>query len=427
MNSMAARIMTTDGVDPPFPIPPLAARIFAITAASGFDARIVGGAVRDWLVGRAIGDIDMAVAAPIDRVAGLLRDDGLKVVDTGLDHGTVTVVENGQHLEVTQTRVDLETDGRHAIVAFSDDWAVDAARRDFTINALYIDEAGRIEDPLGGRADLEAGILRFVGTATRRVEEDALRMLRYCRFLPHFGAAGTDDDALAALAEKAGLAANLSGERVANEMSRLLAGPGAAMAITLMQDTGLAAAALGGTLDAGRLTPEIDQAVKTVFGSDDPTWLVRLVVIMQPDMADSLATRLRLSRRDGRLLHMLDRDMADADAGDHVDALTAKTWRQSAWWRYQADVMPGGGLPAACLVVASARAGRPVDSAHLADISAWVPPEFPLTGADLLSQGVDSGPALGEMLRAAEREWVERDFAPKQADLLMFLGLDPAT
>ena len=427
--------MTTDGVDGSFPIPPLAARIFAIAAASGFDARIVGGAVRDWLVGRTIGDIDMAVAAPIDRVAGLLRDDGLKVVDTGLDHGTVTVVENGQHLEVTQTRVDLETDGRHAIVAFSDDWAVDAARRDFTINALYIDEAGRIEDPLGGRADLEAGILRFVGTATRRVEEDALRMLRYCRFLPHFGAAGTDDDALAALAEKAGLAANLSGERVANEMSRLLAGPGAAMAITLMQDTGLAAAALGGTLDADRLTPEIDQVVTTVFGRDDPAWLVRLAMIMQPGMADSLATRLRLSRWDSRLLHALDRDMADADAGagagagagDHVYALTAKTWRQAAWWRCQADVMPGGGLPAACLVVASVRAGRPVDSAHLADISAWLPPEFPLTGADLLSQGVDSGPALGEMLRAAEREWVERDFAPKQADLLVFLGFDPAT
>ena len=424
---MAARIMTTDGVGRSFPIPPLAARIFAIAAASGFDARIVGGAVRDWLVGRAIGDIDMAVSAPIDQVAIRLREGGLKVVDTGLDHGTVTVIENGQHLEVTQTRVDLETDGRHAIVAFSDDWAADAARRDFTINALYVDEAGRVEDPLGGRADLEDGVLRFVGTATRRVEEDALRMLRYCRFLPHFGTAGTDDDALAALAEKASLAANLSGERVANEMNRLLAGPGAAKAITLMQETGLAAAALGGTLDAGRLTPEIDQAVTTISGSDDPAWLVRLAVIMQPGLADSLATRLRLSRRDGRFLHVLDRDMADTNAGDHVDALTAETWRQAAWWRHQVDVMPGGGLPAAGLVVASARAGRPIDSAHLANMVAWVPPEFPLTGADLLSQGVDSGPALGEMLRTAEREWVERGFAPKQADLLVFLGLDPVT
>ena len=434
---MAARIMTTDGADRPFPIPPLAARIFTILAASGIDARIVGGAVRDWLVGRVIGDIDMAVAAPIDRVAGLLRNAGLRVIDTGLDHGTVTVVDDGRHLEVTQTRVDLETDGRHAVVAFSDDWAVDAARRDFTINALYVDEVGRIEDPLGGRADLEAGILRFVGTTTRRVEEDALRMLRYCRFLPHFGTAGTDDDALAALAGKAGLAANLSGERIANELSRLLAGPAAAAAITLMQETGLAAAALGGTLDSSRLTPEIDQAVATVFGGDNLAWLVRLAVIMQPGMADSLATRLRLSRRDSQFLQALDRDMADADAGDHVDALTGAAWQQAAWWRRRAEAKPAANLPAtnlpaanlpvAALVVASGRAGRPIDGPHLARLAAWVPPVFPLTGADLLSQGVDSGPAVGELLRAAEQEWVARDFAPTRPDLLTFLGLDPAT
>ncbi|MEK9855200.1 MAG: hypothetical protein VW495_10365, partial [Rhodobiaceae bacterium] len=175
----------SDGANDPFPVPSLATRIFAITMAAGHETRIVGGAVRDWLVGREIGDIDMAVAAPIDRVAALLRDHGLKVIDTGLDHGTVTVVAGDQHLELTQTRVDMETDGRRAVVAFSDDWAADAARRDFTINALYIDAAGRLEDPLGGRADLEAGILRFVGDAMQRVEEDALRMLRYCRFLPH--------------------------------------------------------------------------------------------------------------------------------------------------------------------------------------------------------------------------------------------------
>lgn len=438
---MAARIMTTDGADRPFPIPPLAARLFTILGASGIEARIVGGAVRDWLVGRVIGDIDMAVAAPIDRVAALLRDAGLKVIDTGLDHGTVTVVDDGRHLEITQTRVDLETDGRHAVVAFSDDWAVDAARRDFTINALYVDGSGRVEDPLGGRADLEAGILRFVGTATRRVEEDALRMLRYCRFLPHFGAAGTDDDALAAIAGKAGLAANLSGERVANELSRLLTAPGAAAAITLMQQTGLAAAALGGTLDSGRLTPVIDQAVATVFGDDHPAWLVRLAVIMQPGMAGRLATRLRLSRHGGQFLQALDGDLADADAVDHVAALTGAAWRQAAWrWQRSATKsgtklpsanlpsanFPSAKLPAAGLVVASARAGHPVDSAHLVRLAAWVPPAFPLTGADLLSQGVDSGPALGELLRAAEEEWVARDFAPTRDDLLAFIGLDPA-
>jgi poly(A) polymerase len=432
VNSMAVRIMTSDGTavggpaglnDRPFPVPPLAARIFALAEQSGFEARIVGGAVRDWLAGRRIGDIDMAVAAPIDHVAAVLRDQGLKVIETGLDHGTVTVVDQGQHLEITQTRVDLETDGRHAVVAFSDDWAADAARRDFTINALYVDASGQIFDPLVGRPDLAAGILRFVGNATQRVEEDALRMLRYCRFLPHFGRAGTDAEALAALGEKAGLAANLSGERVAGEMTGLLAGPGSGPGIAVMQDTGLAVAALGTTLDAGCLSAGIDQAVETVFGGADQAWLVRLAVLTPPGSGDGLATRLRLSRRDSLVLSSLDLDAADKEA----DALTAATWRQAAWWRHRADVMPGGGLPLASLVVASGRTGRAIDSAHLADMAAWEMPEFPLTGADLLSQGVDSGPALGEMLRAAEREWVGRDFAPTKADLLAFVEHHPVT
>jgi len=424
--------MTSDGTavgnpaglnDRPFPAPPLAARIFALAGQSGFEARIVGGAARDWLVGRGIGDIDMAVAAPIDRVAAVLRDDGLKVIDTGLDHGTVTVVDQGQHLEITQTRIDLETDGRHAVVAFSDDWAADAARRDFTINTLYVDASGRISDPLGGRSDLAAGILRFVGNATKRVEEDALRMLRYCRFLPHFGHAGTDAEALAALGEKAGLAANLSGERVASEMARLLAVPGSGPGIAVMQDTGLAVAALGTNLDVGCLTIDIDQAVETVFGAADQAWLVRLAVMIPPDSGGALATRLRLSRRDSLVLRCLDHHSAD----NEVDALTAPTWRQTAWWRLRPDAMPGGGLPAASLVVASGRAGRAIDSTHLTDMMTWVPPAFPLTGADLLSQGVDSGPALGEMLRTAEREWVGQDFAPTKADLLAFLKHRPAT
>ncbi len=404
-------------------MPSLAARIFALARMSGFEARIVGGAPRNWLVGHEIGDIDMAVAVPIDRMARVLRDDGLKVIDTGLDHGTVTVVDQGQHLEVTQTRIDLETDGRHAIVAFSDDWAADAARRDFTINALYVDESGQIADPLGGRSDLAAGILRFVGDAKQRVEEDALRMLRYCRFLPRFGRAGIDAEALAALVEKAGLAANLSGERIANELGRLLAGLGAAAAIALMQDTGLAAAALGVSLDADHLTSDIDQAVEVVFGAAELAWLVRLAVITPPGSGADLATRLRLSRRASLVLRSLDHDAADAE----VDALTTATWRQAAWWRQIADVMPGGDLPAASLVVASGRAGRAVNVTHLADVAAWVPPAFPLTGADLLSQGVDSGPALGEMLRTAEREWVSRDFAPTRADLLAFLKYHPVT
>jgi len=190
-----------------------------------------------------------------------------------------------------------------------------------------------------------------------------------------------------------------------------------------MQDTGLAVAALGTPLDVGCLTAEIDQAVEMVFGGADQAWLVRLAVMTPPGSGTDLATRLRLSRRDSLLLRSLDHEAADAE----VDALTAATWRQAAWWRHRADVMPAGGLPLASLVVASGRACRAIDSAHLADMAAWQAPEFPLTGADLLSQGVDSGPALGEMLRAAEREWVGRDFVPTRAELLAFLEHHPVT
>ena len=405
------------GAHDPFPVPSLAARIFTITMAAGYESRIVGGAVRDWLVGREIGDIDMAVAAPIERVAALLRDHGLKVIDTGLDHGTVTVVAGDQHLELTQTRVDLETDGRRATVAFSDDWAEDAARRDFTINALYVDAEGRLEDPLGGLADLDAGILRFVGDAMKRVEEDALRMLRYCRFLPHFGRAGTDDEALAALAAKAGLAANLSGERIAAELERMLAATGAGQAVALLQETGLAAAALGVALDAARLTPEIDLAVEKAADADHPAWLVRLAVITPAGDAPGLAARLRLSRRHGHFLAMLDRDTPAAD----VSSLIGDSWQQAAWWLHRA-----GMSPAPALVVAGARGRYAMDMARLERLAAWQPPAFPLAGSDLLSQGVDSGPSLGDMLRAAEQRWVERDFVPTRAELLTFLGFDPA-
>ena len=165
----------------------------------GCEARIVGGAVRDWLLAtgtmatgddatsKGPADIDMAIACPIADAAAALRRRKLKIVETGLAHGTITVLGDGAPIELTQTRVDLETDGRHAVIGFTDDWAEDARRRDFTVNALYVTEDGRLEDPIGGLPDLMAGRLRFVGDARTRIAEDGLRMLRYCRFLPRFG------------------------------------------------------------------------------------------------------------------------------------------------------------------------------------------------------------------------------------------------
>ena len=228
---------------------PLVMQIFAQALALGGEARIVGGAVRDWLAGYPVGDIDMAINLPIETVASHMMACDMCVAETGMKHGTITLYDNDDQIELTQTRVDLETDGRHAIVAHDQDWVRDATRRDFTINALYLDSSGRIFDPLNGKADLQAGRLRFVGDAGLRVQEDALRIIRYCRFLPRFAAMGIDPQAQTALRKHASKCAGLSGERIANEMRRIMVGGRLKDVIGLMQDTKIDQAALGLSFD----------------------------------------------------------------------------------------------------------------------------------------------------------------------------------
>jgi len=397
-----------------FPISPLAARLFAIAAEAGAEARIVGGAVRDWLQTRPMGDVDMAVAMPIDEAATLFRDAGLKVIETGIEHGTVTVIADNEAVEVTQTRVDLETDGRHATVAFSDDWQADAARRDFTVNALYVTADGTVEDPLDcAMADLEAGRLRFVGEAARRVEEDALRMFRYCRFLPRFDGGGADDEALAAISAAAGLGADLSGERIAGELRRLLGEPGGRIGLEVMERAGLSAAAIGLSMQPDSLTPEIDRLAQLAVDEDEASWLVRLAAILPPSSATLLSARLRLSRREADMLARLDGRSSETE----FEALTGPHWRHAAYWCRR-----DGGSPTAQLVVAAARLERDLNEGQLAAIGAWVPPVFPLTGKALLSHGVDKGPAVGEMLRDAERIWVSEDFTLTERELIARIG-----
>ncbi len=409
-----------------FPVSPLASRLFDLARAKGYEARIVGGSVRDWLAGLPIGDIDMAVAAPIDEFADACRADRIRVIETGLSHGTVTVLGPARPgganpdsantdmdgpIEVTQTRVDLETDGRHALVGFSDDWKADASRRDFTINAIYIDADGQIDDPLGGRADLRSGTLRFAGNAAQRVKEDALRMLRYCRFLPRFGLAGIDPDAAAALHNAAPTAARLSGERVAAECRRLFGMDDCAAGIQLLQDTGIAVHALGTALKPGHLDYLADKAAFDAGIDPHQAWLVRLAALTVPGSASALSQRLRLSRQDSRLLAGLD----TGDPAQTAALLNGLDWQQGAYVTVR-EQLP----PAALLVVALARCGRIADPNHLAMLASWVAPEFPLAAADLLSHGVDKGPRLGEMLRASEAHWVGEGFSPSRQDLIDF-------
>ncbi|MEC8181260.1 MAG: CCA tRNA nucleotidyltransferase, partial [Pseudomonadota bacterium] len=215
---------------------PASVAIFDALAAAGGTARFVGGAVRNLLRGAPVSDLDMAVDLPPEAVLKALRKAGLKAIATGLAHGTVTALTGERRYEITSLRQDVATDGRHAVVAYGQDWAVDAARRDFTMNALYLDRDGALFDPVGGRADAEAGRVRFIGAPATRLAEDILRLLRFYRLHAAFGAGPPDPAGRAACRAAAGDLPRLSGERVADEMIKLLAAPAAATALAAMAE-----------------------------------------------------------------------------------------------------------------------------------------------------------------------------------------------
>ena len=385
---------------PPFANQPLVLGIFDIANKAGGEARIVGGAVRDWLAGLPVGDIDMAVNMPIETFADDLEKAGLKVIHTGLSHGTVTVVQGKTKIEITHTRRDTETDGRHAKVIHSPDWLEDAHRRDFTINAIYMDAAGILFDPMNGQDDLKQGNLRFVGDADRRVHEDALRMLRYCRFLHRFGRGQIDADALMAFRRNAALAHNLSGERIRTEMALILVADGAASACQLMQDTGLAKATCDIDFNAGCLAPD--------GAPDRGDWLIGLASIMPYGAAASLAKRLRLSKIEARRLQAMDRTI-DSTLPD----LSGDKWQQAAWFL--------GHDSAAIYAVKIRRAQELFSATRWDELQNWIAPECPITGADLLSHGVDNGPICGEILLRLQKQWVMSGFTLGKSDLLAMI------
>ena len=218
---------------------PATEAVIAALTAGGAEVRFVGGCVRDALLGRPVTDIDIATPDEPKRVIELLEAAGLKAVPTGIEHGTVTAVALHQPFEVTTLRRDVETYGRRAKVAFTDDWTADASRRDFTFNSMSCAPDGRLHDPFGGAADLEARRVRFVGDAEARIREDVLRLLRFFRFYAHYGAPPPDAEALAAVRIMAALLPTLAGERVAAETFKLLAAPDPAPVLVLMRDSGV--------------------------------------------------------------------------------------------------------------------------------------------------------------------------------------------
>ena len=384
-------------------------RVFAALAGPGIETRAVGGAVRNTLLGLPVAEVDLATTALPEKVIALARGADLKAVPTGIEHGTVTVVADGVPFEVTTLRRDVETFGRHATVAFTEDWQEDARRRDFTLNALYAGSDGELFDPLGGYADLVAGRVRFIGDAEARIKEDYLRILRFFRFNAYYGKGPLDADGLAACVRlRAGLD-QLSAERVAGELRKLLVAPQAVRAVEALFDYGLLTQLLGGV-------PRLMRFARLVAAEE------ALGLRARRGAQARGACRLRARRMPSGLPRACVSPTTSwrcllLGADDHAAAeLPDEAAAKRALYRL------GPCSFEAHVLLASADAGVPPDdqtwrqALRLAD--RWEVPEFPLRGPDIMALGEVKGPAIGEILRQLEAEWVAGGFAASREALL---------
>lgn len=368
------------------------ARVVSALSVGGAPPRIVGGAVRDALLGVEVADVDLATPLRPEEVTLRLETCGIKAVPTGIDHGTITAVSEGRTFEITTLRRDVSTDGRRATVAFSSDWQEDAARRDFTINALYADPlSGQIFDYFGGLQDLENRIVRFIGNAGQRIAEDHLRILRFFRFHARFGTGEPDASALKACAASANSLMALSRERIADELMKLLALPDPGSSVSLMLEHRIFAAFLpeivGERLKRLErlLGRELSARVEIVAGR-------RLNALLPDDPAivELVAARLKLSNR----------------TRSELTARLAETSPASG----QARAL-GYRLGTAIAADLFLLHGSESDwQAGLATLSGWTPPTFPIKGGDLVARGLGAGPLVAKTLKTAERIWVDEGF-----------------
>lgn len=349
------------------------------------NARFVGGAVRDTLLGLPVTDIDLATPHAPERVVALLEDAGIKAVPTGIAHGTITAVSSGAVIEVTTLRRDVSTDGRRATVAFTDDWREDAARRDFTINALYADpQTGKIFDYFGGLADLEARHIRFIGDPLQRIAEDHLRILRFFRFLARFGDE-PDQAALDACTVRANDLMALSRERIRDELLKLIVAPDAVRVLQLMIEHGILIPVIPEIDMAGveRLTALARNEAAAGLTADP---IRRLAAILPADAAanEAVGARLKLSKAERQAL-------ISAIRPDFVEGPLALAYR----------IGPERALDR--LLVAG-------DVAGATAAMAWIPPRLPLSGGSLIGRGLSKGPDVAKALRQIEDRWIAEGF-----------------
>jgi poly(A) polymerase len=372
--------------------------------AEGQRVLFVGGCVRDALIGRPVGDIDIATPDPPETVTDLLERAGLKAVPTGIEHGTVTAVSGHRPFEITTLREDVETYGRRARVAFTDDWTADAARRDFTMNAMFCAADGTVFDPFGGWADLLAGHVRFVGNAEDRVQEDYLRLLRFFRFYARYGQGAPDADALRAATRHAAKLATLAAERIHHELLKFLEADNPGPAARVIRDHAILQPVLPEACHAERLSWLA--AIEREQGAEvDP--LRRMAAWLDLAEAHRLGERLRLSNKEDRRLRQLAApgapvraDMAPAELRRPLHRLGRELTRDLYL------------LDAAERAAAGSGAGAATLAAGLAEIEAWQPKRLPVDGGDVKALGVPPGPRIKQLLDDLDGWWVDQDFRP---------------
>ena len=384
------------------------ARALSILNSGGEEARVVGGAARNALMGLPLSDIDIATTAPPDEVVRRAAADGLRAVPTGIDHGTVTLVVDGTPFEVTTLRQDVETFGRKAKVAFGRDWKVDAERRDFTMNALSISADGVVHDYVDGLADLEAHRVRFIGDPARRIAEDYLRILRFFRFQASYAHGAPDPAGLhACIVARDGLR-NLSRERVRAELMKLLVAPYAVPTLVVMAEAGFAELLLGGLALLASFANMIKVEEAAEVAPDAVRRLGALGVLIDED-AERLQEKLRLFNSEYERLASI------ADCWWRVSPALGEAGARELLYRLGPDRYVDRVLLA--WTRAPQGAADPAWRALVALPTRWTAPRFPLKSNDLVARGVSRGPALGVALRAAEEAWIIAGFPLDQVAL----------
>ena len=375
---------------------------FRLAIQAGGEGRLVGGVVRDWLMGRPVGDIDMAVNVPIDAFCKAAEKANIRIIETGLDHGSVTMIYENDSIEITQTRADIETDGRHALIGFHPSFATDASRRDFTMNAIYLNADGALYDPLNGQEDIHAKKVVFIGNASDRITEDYLRILRYVRFIATLDDIVIDEGILSALTQhKQGLR-QLSGERIMQELIKLFAGPHWAKAVDVMRHTALDTTLFNEPfLDVLDMSDSLDK------------WQARVASCLSPS-AFQAWQNLPVARKDVSQIKYCLASLSEDDWA----CLAGEAWHEIAYF----EPHNGGqvGFYDRCLVQ-SRYHPHGLSSQRLQALRNYDAPPCPVTGHDLQQAGFEAGPEMGKVLHQAKRAFAKSAYSLSREEIIALL------